>query len=303
MVTGLAGLTAGALLLLPGLLGLPQEPLASAGVNFPDSLEARATAFVDRAERELEANAIVSTFASWNYESNLTEANQAVSLAAAEKSGMLTKRLGKEAQGFDLSQVQGQDVKRKLKLMANLGTAGLPDEKLKVFNKLVADMTSTYSKAKVRMPGNCQLLKKIILVWNCFCTMAPTLFTLGHGVNLLKGESGFELTKKNKHVYNGLSRTNMSAIVCKRCGAVKISRHYGVAMGLYCVGPSLCHCLDSERCEMKNSCLVMMVMMMIITAKSKATTTQTTKAKNVLLSAHFERFVVSQMPDFYHGPT
>ena len=133
--------------------------------------------------------------------------------------------------------------------------------------------------------------------------MAPTLFTLGHGgANLLKVESCFELTKKNKHVYNGLPRTNMSAIVCKRCGAVKISRHYRVAMGLYCVGPSLCHCLDSERCEMKNSCLVMM-MMMIITAKSKATTTQTTKAKNVLLSAHFERFVVSQMPDIYHGPT
>ena len=152
MVTGLVGLTGGALLLLllPGLLGLPQEPLASAGVNFPDSLEARATAFVDRAESELEANAIVSTFASWNYESNLTEANQAVSLAAAEKSGLLTKRLGKEAQGFDVSQVQGQDVRRKLKLMANLGTSALPDEQLKVFNKLVADMSSTYSKAKVR---------------------------------------------------------------------------------------------------------------------------------------------------------
>jgi len=120
------------------------EPLSSAR-----SLEQRAFLFIEDAERQLEADAVESTFASWNYESNITDANQKISLAASEKSGLLTKKLGKEAQQFDISQIQNKDTVRKLKLMKNLGTSALADDKLKRFNKLVSDMGSTYSKAKV----------------------------------------------------------------------------------------------------------------------------------------------------------
>ena len=143
------------LLLVAGSVsGLPQEPLSSA-INFPGSeLEAQALAFVQDAEKQLEADAIEATFASWNYESNITEHNQQISLAAAKKSGLLTKKLGKEAQAFDLTQVKDKDVKRKLKLMKNLGTAALPNAKLERFNKLVSDMGSTYSKAKVEKRGD-----------------------------------------------------------------------------------------------------------------------------------------------------
>ena len=144
------GLVLVLVLVLPAL-ALPQEPLSSA-VNFPaSSLEARAASFVERAESELEASAGKLTFASWNYQSNLTDANQAISLAVREKHGILKKTLGKEAQGFDASQVQDKDVKRKLTLMKNIGTSALPDDKLQKFNKLVADMGSTYSKAKVSL--------------------------------------------------------------------------------------------------------------------------------------------------------
>jgi len=120
------------------------EPLSSAR-----SLEQRAFLFIEDAEKQLEADAVESTFASWNYESNITDANQKISLAASEKSGLLTKKLGKEAQQFDISQIQNKDTVRKLKLMKNLGTSALADDKLKRFNKLVSDMGSTYSKAKV----------------------------------------------------------------------------------------------------------------------------------------------------------
>ena len=139
------------------VLGLPQEPLSSA-INFPGSeLEAKALAFVEDAEKQLEADAIEATFASWNYESNITEHNQQISLAAAKKSGLLSKKLGKEAQAFDLTQVQGEDLRRKLKLMKNLGTSALPDGKLVRFNQLVSDMGSTYSKAKVTKRGGSEL--------------------------------------------------------------------------------------------------------------------------------------------------
>jgi len=147
------------LLLVAGgaVLGLPQEPLSSA-INFPGSeLEAKATAFVEDAEKQLEADAIEATFASWNYESNITDHNQQISLAAAKKSGLLVKKLGKEAQAFDLTQVKNEDVKRKLKLMRNLGTSALPEAKLGRFNQLVSDMGSTYSKAKVTKRGGSDL--------------------------------------------------------------------------------------------------------------------------------------------------
>ena len=147
------------LLLVAGgsVLGLPQEPLSSA-INFPGSeVEAKASAFVDDAEKQLEADAIESTFASWNYESNITDHNQQISLAASKKSGLLAKKLGKEAQAFDLTQVKSEDVRRKLKLMRNLGTSALSEAKLERFNQLVSDMGSTYSKAKVTQRGGSDL--------------------------------------------------------------------------------------------------------------------------------------------------
>merc|ERR1719430_3053602 len=77
----------------------PQQPLSSAS-------ELKAKTFIDDAEKQLEADAIEATFADWAYESNLTDANQKVQLAAAEKSGLLAKKIGKTAQTFDVSQLQ-----------------------------------------------------------------------------------------------------------------------------------------------------------------------------------------------------
>ena len=52
----------------------------------------------------MQEDAIQSTFDAWNYESNITDHNQKISLAASQKSGLLTKKLGKEAQAVDLTQ-------------------------------------------------------------------------------------------------------------------------------------------------------------------------------------------------------
>ena len=127
-------------------------------VHFPGSeVEAKASAFMENAEKQLEANAIEKAFASWNYQSNITDHNQQISLAAAKKYALLNRKLGKEAQAFDLTQVKSEDVRRKLKLMRNLGTSALPEAKLKRFQQLVSDMRSTYSKAKVKKRGGSDL--------------------------------------------------------------------------------------------------------------------------------------------------
>ena len=111
-------------------------------------------AFVENAEKQLEAKAIEKAFANWNYESNITDHNQQISLAAAKKYSLLKEKLGKEAQAFDLTQVKSEDLRRKLKLMMrNLRTSALPEAKLERFNQLVSDMGSTYSKAKVTKRG------------------------------------------------------------------------------------------------------------------------------------------------------
>ena len=127
-------------------------------VHFPGSkVEVKASAFVENAEKQLEAKAIEKAFANWNYESNITDHNQQISLAAAKKYDLLNKKLGKEAQAFDLTQVKSEDVRRKLKLMRNLGTSALSEAKLERFNQLVSDMGSTYSKAKVTQRGGSDL--------------------------------------------------------------------------------------------------------------------------------------------------
>ena len=120
-------------------------------------MEEKASAFVENAEKQLEAKAIEKAFASWYYESNITDHNQQISLAAAKKYSLLKEKLGKEAQAFDLTQVKSEDSRRKLKLMRNVGTSALPEAKLERFQQLVSDMKSTFSKAKVKKRGGSDL--------------------------------------------------------------------------------------------------------------------------------------------------
>ncbi len=58
--------------------------------------------------------------------------------------------MGKTAKGMDVSQVRDQAVRRKLKAVtAMIGTSILEGSESDVFNKLVSDMTKTFSTAKV----------------------------------------------------------------------------------------------------------------------------------------------------------
>ena len=50
--------------------------------------------------------AIKSTFAAWNYESNITEETKEPYLKLQKDSSKLTKQHGKEAQDFDISVIE-----------------------------------------------------------------------------------------------------------------------------------------------------------------------------------------------------
>jgi len=113
-------------------------------------LESDAKKFVTEAEKKLQAETQEAVLAEWNYESNINDTTLAVHLKAKEKSSKLQKQLGREAMKFDPKKIKDEATRRKLMLLSDIGTAVLRPDKLRKFNALVADMTSTYASAKVR---------------------------------------------------------------------------------------------------------------------------------------------------------
>eukprot|EP00091_Calanus_sinicus_P019445 TRINITY_DN4899_c0_g1_i7.p1 TRINITY_DN4899_c0_g1~~TRINITY_DN4899_c0_g1_i7.p1 ORF type:complete len:112 (-),score=40.83 TRINITY_DN4899_c0_g1_i7:146-481(-) len=71
------------------LLVFAQEPVQTA-LDY-NSVEYKAKKFVDDAEETLRIQAISSTFASWGYESNITDATQKVSEASQTQFELLNK--------------------------------------------------------------------------------------------------------------------------------------------------------------------------------------------------------------------
>jgi len=112
--------------------------------------EAEVKAFVVDAEKQLQAESVKTTYASWNFESNITDETQAVSLKSQQKYDELFKKLGKQAQKYDMNKVKDEDLKRKLKMLTHIGTAILDSATSSKFNKLKADMGKKYSTAKVK---------------------------------------------------------------------------------------------------------------------------------------------------------
>ena len=73
----------------------------------------------------------------------------------------LNLRLGKEAKKFDKSKLNNRDLKRKLKMIAEIGASALPKDKLEEYNRITTKMAKIYSTAKV--PGYKDRSKRLSL--------------------------------------------------------------------------------------------------------------------------------------------
>jgi len=124
-----------------------------AGVHSRDT-ESQAADFIAKAELELQVITISSTFDEWDYATNINEETKKKKTKSSEEYSKLSKKLGKEAQSFDLNQIQDYDVKRKLNMLKNIGTAALPEDKLSEFLDLTTSMAEMYSTAKVPSRDN-----------------------------------------------------------------------------------------------------------------------------------------------------
>ncbi len=119
------------LLLLLAALCSAQHPLQPGEPLSPE--EQRAAAFVTKAEEELLENARQATLVEWAYYTNITDHNEKVRLDYQKVSDALSLKLGKEAKQFDVNRIRDRDVRRKLEMISQTGTAILPDDKRERF--------------------------------------------------------------------------------------------------------------------------------------------------------------------------
>ena len=137
---------------------IPGDNVAHVDISKYQRLTTKAAPFVEKAEKELEASTIKLKFAEWDFASNINENNENVKLAAEKQLSQLKRRLGTEAQQFDLTKLKDKDVRRKVELLRLMGTSALPDEKLDRFNRIVSDMRRTFNQAKVKKKDGGELL-------------------------------------------------------------------------------------------------------------------------------------------------
>ena len=82
--------------------------------------------------------------ARWNWQTNITDATSSIFQKEAEAASKLSKELGKEAQQFDLDQIQDAEIRRKIKSIRSLSTAALSATKLSQFLNVTSYMSDIY---------------------------------------------------------------------------------------------------------------------------------------------------------------
>uniref|UniRef100_A0AAG5DVE8 Angiotensin-converting enzyme n=1 Tax=Anopheles atroparvus TaxID=41427 RepID=A0AAG5DVE8_ANOAO len=100
------------------------------------------------------------TLAAWEYGSNLTETNLAKKTTAASEFAQVAKAIAQELQQIAYDRLESDDLKRRLKKLAKLNYAALPEEKFRELLGSIASMESNYAKIKLCPYGqtsNCDL--------------------------------------------------------------------------------------------------------------------------------------------------
>ncbi|XP_058167773.1 angiotensin-converting enzyme-like [Anopheles ziemanni] len=100
------------------------------------------------------------TLAAWEYGSNLTEANLVKKTAAASEFAQVAKTIAQELQQIAIDRLESEDLKRRVKKLAKLNYAALPEEKFRELLGSIASMESNYAKVKLCPYGestNCNI--------------------------------------------------------------------------------------------------------------------------------------------------
>ncbi|KAK7873704.1 hypothetical protein R5R35_013236 [Gryllus longicercus] len=112
-------------------------------------LEQQARAFLQQYDREAARRLNDYELAAWAYDSNLTAHNQQQKLKASAALAAFTKEQWRRATAFPWQEFSDPDTRRQLKELSVLGAAALPPPRYDQLQKIIADMQTVYSKAKI----------------------------------------------------------------------------------------------------------------------------------------------------------
>ncbi|XP_071103349.1 angiotensin-converting enzyme-like [Haliotis cracherodii] len=93
-----------------------------------------------------------SSVMAWEYYTNITEENRNAMVASDLMMAEFTKESGRNASMFDWKNFQDETMRRRFSILADIGTAAMPDKtKLKRLKDVLSEMEEIYSKGKVCM--------------------------------------------------------------------------------------------------------------------------------------------------------
>ncbi|CAL8095791.1 unnamed protein product [Orchesella dallaii] len=136
------------------LLEYIDKELAANGETpgFGESCEAVAKYYINTVfEKEASEWGEKSAQAKWNYVTNLkNETAKNISQEVSLQVATYSKREWEQViRHFDYKSFQDPSLKRQLQMLNVIGTAALPEEKLKVYNEISSEMTEIYGTAKI----------------------------------------------------------------------------------------------------------------------------------------------------------
>ncbi|XP_066993872.2 angiotensin-converting enzyme isoform X3 [Anabrus simplex] len=111
--------------------------------------EAKARAYLDYLNKEYGKRQNEASLAEWGYASNITEETLAKKLAVSAEVAKFQKQQWQETIKFPWTTYKDPDIRRQFKKYSVLGTAALPDDKFEKLEKLISEMESIYSTAKI----------------------------------------------------------------------------------------------------------------------------------------------------------
>ncbi|XP_026206934.1 angiotensin-converting enzyme [Anabas testudineus] len=118
--------------------------------------EVDAKRFLDEYNKTAEVVWNAYTEASWNYNTDITEANKQAMLEKNLEMSAHTLEYGQKAREYDTTDFQDASVKRIMKKLSDIERAALPATELREYNTLLSNMETKYSVAEVcRSNGAC----------------------------------------------------------------------------------------------------------------------------------------------------
>ncbi|KAJ1523168.1 hypothetical protein ONE63_001059 [Megalurothrips usitatus] len=124
----------------------PQQQATAARKTYS---EEEGRAYLAKVNVELLRHTNLDALAEWAYDSNITDENLQNELKVSAETARFEKETWAETSKYFWKTYSDPDIRRQFKKLSVLGDAALPDDKREKLERLVSEMSSAYSTAKV----------------------------------------------------------------------------------------------------------------------------------------------------------